>query len=192
MIVNKKVLEINEKFKYKININYPITKFNNVNKDIKTMLDNIIKNFVDNSKRNIMLNLYYTLYITYEEYKYNNIISYIFKVSEFTGGAHPNNYLKSIRFDYDGNIITIDTLIFNDKNILIKLSNESRKILLSKDEFKSDDIINMVLDGTRPNKDNFENFALTNNGILVFFDYYQVGPYYYGVQKVLISYDKLL
>lgn len=192
MIVNKKVLEINEKFKYKININYPITKFNNVNKDIKTMLDNIIKNFVDNSKRNIMLNLYYTLYITYEEYKYNNIISYIFKVSEFTGGAHPNNYLKSIRFDYDGNIITIDTLIFNDKNILIKLSNESRKILLSKDEFKSDNIINMVLDGTRPNKDNFENFALTNNGILVFFDYYQVGPYYYGVQKVLISYDKLL
>ena len=190
--MNKKVLEINEKFKYKININYPITKFNNVNKDIKTMLDNIIKNFVDNSKRNIMLNLYYTLYITYEEYKYNNIISYIFKVSEFTGGAHPNNYLKSIRFDYDGNIITIDTLIFNDKNILIKLSNESRKILLSKDEFKSDDIINMVLDGTRPNKDNFENFALTNNGILVFFDYYQVGPYYYGVQKVLISYDKLL
>lgn len=191
MIVNKKVLEINEKFKYKININYSITKFNNVNKDIKVMLDSIIKNFVDNSKRNIMLNLYYTLYITYEEYKYKDIISYIFKVSEFTGGAHPNNYLKSIRFDYDGNIITIDTLISDDKNILIKLSNESRKILLSKDEFKSDDII-MVLDGTRPNKDNFENFALTNNGILVFFDYYQVGPYYYGVQKVLISYDKLL
>lgn len=192
MIVNKKVLEINEKFKYKININYPITKFNNVNKDIKVMLDSIIKNFIDSSKRNIMLNLYYTLYITYEEYKYKDIISYIFKVSEFTGGAHPNNYLKSIRFDYDGNIITIDTLISDDKNILIKLSNESRKILLSKDEFKSDNIINMVLDGTRPNKDNFENFALTNNGILVFFDYYQVGPYYYGVQKVLISYDKLL
>ena len=67
MIVNKKVLEINEKFKYKININYPITKFNNVNKDIKNMIDNIIESFIDNSKRNIMLNLYYTLYITYKE-----------------------------------------------------------------------------------------------------------------------------
>ena len=192
MIVNKKVLEISEKFKYKININYPITKFNNVNKDIKNMIDNIIESFIDNSKRNIMLNLYYTLYITYKEYKYKNIISYIFKVREFTKEAHTNNYLKSFGFDCNGNIITIDTLISIDKNILIKLSNESRKILLSKSEFKSNSLINMILDKTRPNKNNFKNYALTKDGVLVFFDYFQLGSYYYDVQKVLISYDKLL
>ena len=50
----------------------------------------------------------------------------------------------------------------------------------------------MMIEGTSEKIENYSNFAITNNGILVFFDYYQVAPYYYGVQKVLILYNKLL
>ena len=68
----------------------------------------------------------------------------------------------------------------------------SRSQFLSRDDFKDKEIIQMMIEGTSEKIENYSNFAITNNGILVFFDYYQVAPYYYGVQKVLIPYNKLL
>ncbi|MEE0700144.1 MAG: DUF3298 domain-containing protein [Bacilli bacterium] len=187
----KHLIEINETYKYKLNVAYPLSSFNNVNKAILSMINKALKEFIQVSKRTTQTNMYYSLYITYKEYEYNGITSYIFKFSEFTGGAHPNNYLQSIRFDKDGNIITIDTLLGKDNDILNKLSAVTRKDLLSRKDFKDDNVMSMVLDGTRASKDNFKNFAFTNEGLLVFFDYYQVAPYYYGIQKVLISYNLL-
>ncbi len=189
--MNKHLIQINEVFKYKINITYPITKYIKINKIITEMISNILNEFISISKRNKQLNFYYTLYITYDTYMYKNLTQYIFKISEFTGGAHPNNYIKTFRF-YKDNIINIDDLVNNDKNILSKLSENTRKIFLSKDMFKDNSLISMVLDGTRPNKSNFKNFIFTNNGLLILFDYYQVAPYYLGIQKVIIPYNKLL
>lgn len=187
----KNLIEINETYKYKLKVSYPVTKFSNVNKDITNSINKILKEFINVSKRTIQTNMYYTLYITYKTYEYKETTSYIFSISEFTGGAHPNNYIESIRFDSDGNIITIDSFLKKDKDILSKLSELSRKALLSKEAFKDKNIASMALDGTRPSKENFENFAFTNDGLLIFFDYYQVAPYYYGIQKVLIPYDLL-
>lgn len=186
--MDKHLFEINEKFKYKINITYPITKYGKINKIILKMIEDIKNEFIEISKRNAQLNIYYTLYITYDTYNYKDLTQYLFKISSQVGGAHPNNYIKTIRYEKD-NIITIDDLIANDRNILNKLSKISRKILLSKEEFKEDNIISMALDGTRPTKGNFENFIFTEDGLLVLFDYYQVAPYYLGIQKILIPYE---
>lgn len=185
------VISINEKYKYKINISYPVTKYLDINKKIYNIINDIRNEFVKVSKRNIIMNVYFTLYIKYEEYSYDDITSYIFSVSSFTGGAHPNNYLRSIRFLKD-KLITIDTLLSYDKNMLRKMCTYSRSQFLSRDDFKDKEIIQMMIEGTSEKTENYSNFAITNNGILVFFDYYQVAPYYYGVQKVLIPYNKLL
>lgn len=190
--MNKNILKINEKFKYKININYPVENSKMTNKIIYKVISNIENKFINSSKRNAMLNIYYTLYVTYDKYRYDNITSYIFKVSEYTGGAHPNNYLVSLRIRDNGSVITINTILDKAPNILIKLSNFSREKLISENENNNDDTLLMIINGTRPNVKNFNNFAFTNDGLLVFFDYYQVAPYYYGVQKVLIPYNKLL
>ena len=190
--MNKNILKINEKFKYKININYPVENSKIANKIIYKVISNIENKFINSSKRNAMLNIYYTLYVTYDKYRYNNITSYIFKVSEYTGGAHPNNYLVSLRIRDNGSVITINTLLDKAPNILIKLSNFSREKLISENKNNNEDTLSMIINGTRPNVKNFNNFAFTNDGLLVFFDYYQVAPYYSGIQKVLIPYDNLL
>ena len=185
------IIDKNEKYKYKIDISYPLTKFDDINKEIFNMIYDIKNKFIKVSKRNIMTNIYFNLYITYEEYNCNDITSYIFKISSFTGGIHSNNYLRSIRF-IGNKMITINTLISKDKNILDKLSSYSRRYFFSNNKFKTEEIINMMMYGTKNIRENYSNFAFTENGILVFFDYYQIAPYYYGIQKVLIPYNKLL
>lgn len=190
--MQKNYLEINEKYKYKIKINKPITEFKNVNNQIDKTISKIIREFIDSSKRRVQLNMYYTLYITYKSYKYNTFTTYVFSISEFTGGAHPNNYMKSIRFNNKGEIITIKNLIEQNSNILNTLSKISRKILFEKLSSNDNDVnLQMILDGTKHVKENFENFIFSDEGLIILFDYYQVTPYYLGVQKVLIPYKKL-
>lgn len=157
--MNKHFMQINETFKYKTNVIYPVTKHIKINEIIINMINDILNEFRDISKRNKQLKFYYTLYITYDTYTYKGLTQYAFKVSEFTGGAHPNNYIKTLRFFKD-KIITIDNLIYNDKDILGKLSENTRKILLLKDEFKDNNMISMILDGTRPNKKILKTLSL--------------------------------
>ncbi len=190
--MQKNYLEINEKYKYKIKINKPITEFKNVNNQIDKTISKIIREFIDSSKRRVQLNMYYTLYITYKSYKYNTFTTYVFSISEFTGGAHPNNYMKSIRFNNKGEIITIKNLIEQNSNILNTLSKISRKLLFEKLSSNDNDVnLQMILDGTKHVKENFENFIFSDEGLIILFDYYQVAPYYLGVQKVLIPYKNL-
>ena len=47
----------------------------------------------------------------------------------------------------------------------------------------------MILDGTLPKKENFSNFAFTDNGLLVFFNRYQIAPYSYGSFNIIIPYS---
>lgn len=49
----------------------------------------------------------------------------------------------------------------------------------------------MLLDGTKPTKENFSKFALTKDGLKVYFDYYQIAPYYYGNSELTIPYKGL-
>ena len=70
------VISINKKYKYKINISYPVTKYLDINKKIYNIINDIRNEFVKVSKRNIIMNVYFTLYIKYEEYSYDDIISY--------------------------------------------------------------------------------------------------------------------
>ena len=43
----------------------------------------------------------------------------------------------------------------------------------------------------RVRESNFNTFALTNDGLLIFFGRYQVAPYYKGEFEVLIPYKYL-
>ena len=76
-------------------------------------------------------------------------------------------------------------------NLLIKLSNISREELLRNKVLSNSDVKEMLMDGTSPKTDNFKRLALTDEGIIIFFERYQIAPYYFGDYNILIPYSKL-
>ena len=65
----------------------------------------------------------------------------------------------------------------NESDVTLKVSNS--------------DVKEMLMDGTSPKTDNFKKIALTDEGIIIFFERYQIAPYYFGDYNILISYSKL-
>lgn len=188
-----KINTIDDEHKNKINIYFPITNYNLLDKEINNIVDTYVKEFKDAiNEYKIQENLYYTLYINYDEYTYKNYISFVFNIEMFTGGAHPNHFITTINYDTLNNkFINIDSLIDLNKNILNSLSKESRNILSSDKKFQINYNKDMMYEGTLPNKENFKNFVLTENGLKILFNYYQIAPYYYGETIINIKYEKL-
>lgn len=188
-----KINTIDDEHKNKINIYFPITNYKLLDKEINNIVDTYVKEFKDAiNEYKIQENLYYTLYINYDEYTYKNYISFVFNIEMFTGGAHPNHFITTINYDTLNNkFINIDSLINLNINILNSLSKESRNILSSDKKFQINYNKDMMYEGTLPNKKNFKNFVLTENGLKILFNYYQIAPYYYGETIINIEYEKL-
>lgn len=190
-INNSRVKFVNEKDnEIEISIKYPSFKYRSLNKRIKYIISRYTKK-IKNTPFDDNYHIY-TLYIDYKEYKYKDYISLIFYSELFLGGAHPSHYIDTIIYNTKNNSFTnINNLINIDKNILNKLSNISREELLRNKVLSNSNVKNMLMDGTSPKIDNFKRFALTNDGIIIFFERYQIAPYYFGDYNILIPHSKL-
>lgn len=172
----------NNKENIDIKIKYPVYKYNKLNKIITKNINYYLKN----------TNNYYFLYIDYKDYKYKEYISIVLYISYFTGGAHPTYEIITINYNTKNNkLITIDNLMNKDKNILNKLSIYTRKYFSSNNMFKEKNIYNMMLEGTKSIKDNYKYFNITSDGLVVYFNRYQIAPYYYGDYSITIPYNYL-
>lgn len=194
-ILEKKIISKSNDLRYKIKIYYPYTSHELLNSSIEEKLNTEINTLIEITKKNVISpNQYYTIDVIYDYYNYNNYISYVFYISTYTGGNHPNNNIWSITYDIGNDkIITIHNLVNKYPNILDKLSIETRNALKKDKKFEKDkDIINsMMIDGTKPNKKNFKNFAFSSEVFTVFFEQYQIAPYSYGNFEVTIPYNEL-
>ena len=157
---------------------YPITYYKKLNLLIDQKINYYQKLFFKEIK-NITFWNEYTLFINYDGYNYNNIISYVFFIEYFTGGAHPNHDIFTVNYD-----------LMNDKFIdsvynLDKISKYARSNLI-----KDKRIVNtgMLFEGTKPTNDNFKNFVFTENGYLFYFKRYQIAPYSSGDISLVIPY----
>ena len=173
----------NEKLNYKIDISYPSTNYKKLNNEINKKINYYQKLFLNEIKNsNIKIYNYHTLLINYNSYIYNDILSYVFFIEYFIEGAHPNHFIFTINYNKSNNNFITE---INDLNIL---SNYSRKELI-----KDPRIINtgMLLEGTKPIKDNFKNFVFTDKGYIVYFERYSIAPYSSGDISLLIPYNIL-
>lgn len=195
-IINVKAISNNEykieekNNKYKIITYYPKTDYPKLNNVINDKIYEYIKEFKENvNSSDYPINQYYSLIILYDCYEYDNYISYIFRIEDYTGGAHPNHRIYTVVYDIKNNvIITIDDLINKNQNILNIFSENSREILKSNDKITSS---TMLYEGTKPKKENFTNFIFSKNGIILFFPQYQVAPYSQGEFNVVLDYKKI-
>jgi len=179
---------------YKLNATFPHTEYPNLNQQIKNKVQEEIDFFKQEIKDAKIVNQQlYTFDLWYEPYSYQNYLSFHFYVSIYTGGAHPNTYSFSINYDTAmKNLVTIQTLKKEDKNILNKLSTYTYQTLLKNEKIGNSLFEkNLLKTGTAPKEENFKTFVFTPEGLMVFFDRYQVAPYAYGEFYVVVPYNFL-
>lgn len=180
---------------YKMNIDYPTDKYCKLTEKIINIINEYKFDFINSLKDyKIQKDIIYELNISYEKFVYKNYISYVYKVEEYTGGAHPNHYIFTVIYDKKlDKIISIVDLINENRDFLNLLSVLSREELLNNYDINIDnsDLKEMFYSGTNPSISNFKNIAFTNGGILIVFERYAIAPYYMGEFRIIIPFKKI-
>lgn len=103
------------------------------------------------------------------------------------GAAHPG--LNSITLNYDlgrGKELTLANLFLPNSNYLEVISNYCVAELSMQPFFDSS-----FSNGAGPTLENYRNWNITSNGLVITFAEYQVAPYAAGPQKVVVPYTEL-
>ena len=124
----------------------------------------------------------------------NQYISVVFHENQYTGGAHPFSTIVSFNYDVaTKQMFDLSYLYPHDSNYLKEIADQVRtelgmKLALAANEKVLDKNTEQMLnDGTDPtHPGNFQNFTFTPSGITIYFEQYQVAPYVFGEQTVVI------
>lgn len=117
-----------------------------------------------------------------------NLFSLKFTVTVYMkGAAHPFDYTRTVTYDLEkGEDVTIDSLFIPGADYLGLISAYCLGQLSASE-------IGQVLsaEGAQPAPENYRNWNVTAEGILITFDEYQVAPYAAGPQTVAVPYSEL-
>jgi len=130
------------------------------------------------------------------EYADNNLISVSFLESTFAGGAHPNYDFYTITYDLkQGRELKLSDLFKPGARYLAAVSDYATRDLQSRKDPDSKENMGLAqdvfADGAKPTAENYARWNITRKGLMFTFDPYQVGPYAYGSQTVVIPYARL-
>jgi len=132
----------------------------------------------------------YALGIEYEMRQSDATVSYVFMIYEDTLGAHPNAYYRTFTFDLaSGAGLQLSQLFAPGVDYLTILSQKSREALYA--ELEENAVSDMLEAGTTPDEDNYQNFYLQGDALVIIFAPYQVGPWAIGTQEVRIPKSEL-
>jgi hypothetical protein len=116
-------------------------------------------------------------------------LSIVFRVTTETGGAHPDPGMVTFSYDLtDGRRLNIQDIFGDPAGLLQFLSIYSYERLLAD---LGQSFENSVKNGTSPDFLNFSLFALTQDGLTLYFPPYQVADYAHGEKNVKVAADKL-
>ena len=104
------------------------------------------------------------------------------------GAAHPYRYSLTYNYDLEqGKKLSMDELFPADSDYLGALSSFCIAELSKRDI----GFYGGFQPGAEPTPENYRNWNITADGLLVTFDEYQVAPYAAGAQTVIVPYTKL-
>ena len=177
-----------------IKVYYPETNYKLLNESISNYINSNLEEFKKEvsviNKDEIDFKFNYD--ITFNSYEYNDYISIVLDITYYTGGAHPIEIIKSFNYNIKGNkMVTIEDLTNMNENILSILSERTYKILSKHERIEKYSDENFLTNGTSANIKNFSEFAFTKDGLIIFFNKYQVAPYVAGSFEVKLPYDVL-
>jgi hypothetical protein len=104
----------------------------------------------------------------------------------FAGAAHPNFFYIVINYDVvNQKFLKLSDLFKPGSNYIEKIAAYCKQDLLKQG------IQDFFPEGILPKEENFSNWNLTNDGLQILFNPYQVTPWVMGPQKVTIPYTEL-
>lgn len=111
------------------------------------------------------------------------VFSVLFRVSAYTGGAHPYSELHTVTFDFaNQTVLTLSDLFQEGVNPYPIIAPLARVQLLT----AMPELGDFIDTGTAPTADNYRSWGLTVDSLVVYFDQGQAGPSAAGTQTVTI------
>lgn len=133
----------------------------------------------------------YFLHIDSETFQHSDsIVSVLFTISTYTGGAHPNSFYETMTFDLDGGYELSFSQIFPPETDPLATIVPIVQAALT-EKLGPDAPEDMLLAGSSMDSANYQNFVLTPDSVIFYFDPYQVAPYVFGPQQVEIPLSEL-
>ncbi len=192
-------LEINEKNmkkefynpKFIESINNKIYDYvSNFEKEIKKESKEYEKFYQENKEKNSDFMKYkYEAYSKYDiTYNKNNYLSIPLLTYQFTGGAHGMSYLKSFNYDlYNQKELTLKECFKEDVDYKKIVNDFIESEIPKSPEYYFDG--NDGITGFKSISDN-QDFYISEDGIVIYFQLYEISPYYVGIPKFTMTYDK--
>ncbi len=118
-----------------------------------------------------------------------NIFSLKFEMEGYVSGmAHPYHFSETVNYNLEqGTDISITDLFLPNSAYLQTIATYCAAQLKTRDIGFQDDFTK----GADPTLDNYHNWNITADGLLITFDEYQVAPYVSGPQTVTVPYSEL-
>jgi len=205
ILITEKRMETNPAERFVLNIEYPKlvlgttpTVAQQTNDVIKGVTDRLVDAFMadaNETKKNsdIPSDMRSELTVRYQPLLISpSFISIRFDSSAYIrGAAHPDNQSKILNYDLvEHALLETSDLFAPGGDYLDYLSNYTRGALRGiLTEMGKEDFDSFVIPGTAPIAENFKLVGLTNNGISIIFNPYQVAPYARGSIEVVIPYS---
>lgn len=122
------------------------------------------------------------------------ILSILFESEYFTGGAHPWHTQDTFNYNVaNKQFLQLKDLFKPNSKYLTAVSDYCYNTLKYQLEFKDDDQVQLdwLKHGTAPTIKNYRHWTLQKDGLLIYFDEYQVAAYVFGRPTVLIPFTAL-
>ena len=195
-----KVVDIAEEKDYlSIHASYPSYAPTSIQNDMKSFVEMQIDQFKKNTSLETLSEeeleflgfddgRKYILEITFEEKHSTKLLSYIFKVVSYTGGAHDNLVIYSLNYDRDTNqrisiqdIVNADVIPTKLKEVV---QEEAFNVLSEHISPPTEEQMGWIDEGLAPILNNYETFYTSDDSITFILQPYQVAPWAYGAPEV--------
>lgn len=131
----------------------------------------------------------YMMHIDYRTFLASSkLLSVLFTISTYTGGAHPNSGFSSLCFDLDSGAPLSLPDLFRKGTPWLKTISRHAISALQRQKWQTGNPPPDIEAGAGPAARNFCFFALTGKGLLLAFPPYQVGPYVEGPRQVVVPF----
>lgn len=109
-----------------------------------------------------------------------------------SGAAHPNAFTVVLNYDLaNGREIALGDLFQNSSDYLARVATKATEKLKEKFQQENIPFEEDAAAGSAAKAENYRNFLLKKDELVVIFDPYQVGPWAIGIQEVSIPFSEL-
>jgi hypothetical protein len=197
LLVGKVISDTNTKLAYSFTVNYPQIEGASAqnlvafNQTAEKMAQELLASYQNNSN-NAKATPDPSFGSSFMEAKYqvihgtDGLLTILFSVSEYwAGAAHPFSYSLVLNFNLQtGKTIVLKELFKQSVNYLQVIGDYCSADLKKRDRLE-------FPEGVLPKAENFQNWTIADQGVIIYFDPYQVAPYALGPSQVTIPFEAL-